>query len=535
MSKHVTRVSPRRIIAVTIAMVVSASLPMAAAAATTASSPTPLSLDLILNGGATDTGSLSAVTRLVGAQALWADGYTGTGIGVAVIDTGVSRVPGLAAPGQVIDGPDLSFDSQSAALAHRDSFGHGTHMAGIIAGRDGPSITSRYGCSTCLNQSPYSDTTKFVGVAPDAHIINVKVGATDGAADVSQVIAAIDWVVQHKDDPGLNIKVLSLSYGTNSTQAYTVDPLAYAAEVAWANGIVVVASGGNDGLAVPNLANPGYDPTVIAVGADDPMGTMGKLDDTVPAFATHGTSARPVDLIAPGVSVASLRVPGSYVDVTYPGGLVGTRFQRGSGTSQATAVVAGVVALLRQRFPAATPDQIKSLMTGTAFRINASLLFAGKGVVDAQAATLLGMKTITSLLGGLTRPLLGPTAGTGTGSLEKSRGDAYVTSNGVLLTGERDIFGRPFVSATMAALEKGRTSWSGGTWNGSVWAGPTWSSGTWPVLTWNAVDWSGTAWSGSRWKDASWDGSRWRNAGWAASGWAGSRWRDATWSGSRWR
>lgn len=533
MSKHFTRVSPGRVIAVTIAMVVSASLPMAAAAATPASSPAPL--NLILNGSAADTGSLSAVTQLVGAQALWADGYTGTGIGVAVIDTGVTRVPGLAAPGQVIDGPDLSFDSQSAELAHRDSFGHGTHMAGIIAGRDGASTTSRNGCSTCLNQSPYSDTTKFVGVAPDAHIINIKVGATDGAADVSQVIAAIDWVVQHKDDPGLNIKVLSLSYGTNSTQSYKVDPLAYAAEVAWANGIVVVASGGNDGRAVPTLANPGYDPTVIAVGADDPMSTMSKLDDTVPAFATHGTASRPVDVIAPGVSVTSLRVPGSFVDVTYPGGVVGTRFQRGSGTSQATAVVAGVVALLRQRFPTANPDQIKSLLTGSAYRIYANIHFAGKGMVDAEAATLLGMKTITSLLGGVTRPLHGPTAGSGTGSLDQSRGDAYVASDGVLLTGERDIFGHPFAAPAIAALEQQRTSWTGGSWNGSVWSGPTWSAGTWPALTWTGVDWAGGRWNGSRWKDAAWDGSRWRNAGWAGSGWAGSRWRDSTWSGSRWR
>jgi serine protease AprX len=526
-------VSARRIVAVTVAMVTSACMPAVAAAATTEAPPPPALLGLV--GGAGDTGSMAAVTRLVGAQGMWADGYTGKGIGVAVIDTGVTRVPGLDRPGQVVDGPDLSFDSQSAALAHRDSFGHGTHMAGIIAGRDGAADPSRNGCPTCLNQSPYSDVTRFVGVAPDAHVVNVKVGATDGAADVSQVIAAIDWVVQHKDDPGLNIKVLSLSYGTNTTQPYTVDPLAYAAEVAWANGIVVVAAGGNDGRDVPNLADPALDPTVIAVGSDDPMGTMGKLDDTVPAFATHGTAARPVDVIAPGVSVQSLRVPGSYVDVNYPGGVQGTRFQRGSGTSQSTAVVAGVAALLRQRFPNATPDQIKSLLLGSAFRINANLLFAGKGMVDARAATTLGVKTLTTLVGGLTKPLLGATAGRGGGSLEKSRGDTYVSSDGVLLTGERDIFGKPFDATAMAALEKGRRAWAGGTWNGSAWTGSGWAAGTWPTRTWDAVDWAGSRWRGSRWKDAAWDGSRWRNAGWAGTGWAGSRWRASTWSGARWR
>jgi serine protease AprX len=522
-------------------MVASTSMPVMAAAATTkpttkpatTAAPAPALLGLI--GGNTDTGTMPAVNQLVGAPALWADGYTGKGIGVAVIDTGVTRVPGLDQPGKVVDGPDLSFDSQSPALAHADSFGHGTHMAGIIAGRDGAADARRNGCATCTNKSPYSDVTRFMGVAPDAHIVNVKVGATDGAADVSQVIAAIDWIVQHKDDPGMNIKVLSLSYGTNTSQHYTVDPLAYAAEVAWANGIVVVASGGNDGRDVPNLANPALNPRVIAVGSDDPMGTMGKLDDTVPAFATHGTAARPVDVIAPGVSVQSLRVPGSYVDVLHPGGVVGTRFQRGSGTSQSTAVVAGVVALLRQRFPQATPDQIKSLLMGTAFRINANLLFAGKGLVDAQGAATLGMKTLTSLVGGLTKPLTGPAPAQGGGSLEKSRGDTYVSSDGVLLTGERDIFGKPFDARAMAGLEKARRAWSGGNWNGSAWTGSAWAGGEWPTRTWDAVDWAGSRWRGSRWKDAAWDGSRWRNASWAGSGWAGSRWRSSTWSGARWR
>ena len=137
-----------------------------------------------------------------------------------MIDTGVTRVTGLAGVGQVLDGPDLSFDSQNQALARSDSYGHGTFMAGLIAGRD-PGTTT------------LTDPTKFVGIAPDARIVNLKVGATDGACDVSQVIAAIDWVVAHAHDPGLNIRVLNLSYGSTAQQAYTLDPLAQAAEQAW--------------------------------------------------------------------------------------------------------------------------------------------------------------------------------------------------------------------------------------------------------------------------------------------------------------
>jgi serine protease AprX len=153
---------------------------------------------------------------------------------VAVIDSGIAPVAGLNGPGQVVNGPDLSFDSQDPDLRHLDGYGHGTHMAGIIAGRDG---------------------SYFSGVAPGATLINMKVAAADGATDVSQVIAAIDWVVEHRNDPGLNIRVLNLSFGTTAMQSYQLDPLAYAVEVAWRKGIVVVVSAGNDGAAGTSLTN----------------------------------------------------------------------------------------------------------------------------------------------------------------------------------------------------------------------------------------------------------------------------------------
>jgi hypothetical protein len=212
-------------------------------------------------------GSLSSVTRIIGAQDLWAAGYTGKGVDVALIDTGVAPVPGI--DDHIVNGPDLSFDYQSGAPAGIDAYGHGTHMAGIIAGRDADASASSAGCTTCLNSSGYSDTTKFVGVAPDARIVNVKVGAFNGATDVSQVIAAIDWVVQHRNENGMNIRVLNLSFGTDSQQSYTIDPLAYAAEVAWRRGIVVVAAAGNAGPNAGSLSDPAYDPTILAVGASD--------------------------------------------------------------------------------------------------------------------------------------------------------------------------------------------------------------------------------------------------------------------------
>ena len=295
-----------------------------------------------------DKGSLWHIAETVGAHDSYRAGYTGKGVGVALIDTGVSEVPGLDT-GNVFHGPDLSFDSQDPELAHRDGYGHGTHLASIIAGRDAVG-----------SPASYTEPTAFNGIAPDANLLSVKVGASDGAVDVTQVIAAIDWVVEHRNDNGMNIRVLNLSYGTDSLQDTEVDPLTYAVEQAWKAGIVVVVAGGNDGSDRRTLAQPARDPYVIAVGADDTMGTFGESDDTVPSWGTRGTNQRHVDVVAPAVSVLGLRVPNGYADERNEQARVGARFARASGTSQATAVVSGEVALLLQARPNLTPDRVKA-------------------------------------------------------------------------------------------------------------------------------------------------------------------------------
>ena len=225
-------------------------------------------------------------------------------------------------------------------------------MAGIIAGKD--------------PGSPL-DPTRFVGVAPDARLTSLKVASYDGAVDVSQVIAAVDWVVEHRnDDPAHPIRVLNLSYGTDGVQDYEVDPLTHAVENAWRAGIVVVVSGGNSGFGSGKLNNPAYDPHVIAVGAADTRDTAWPSDDTVPDFSSRGDASRRVDVTAPGRSIVSLRDPGSYVDTVHPGARYEDRFFKGSGTSQAAAVVSGAVALLLEQRPDLTPDQVKALLRSTA-------------------------------------------------------------------------------------------------------------------------------------------------------------------------
>src|SRR4051812_34511273 len=281
---------------------------------------------------ATPLPDMASVAQVVGAHAAWQAGATGQGVDVALVDTGVTPVQGLDAPGKLIYGPDLSWDSQDASVSNVDGYGHGTAMAGIIAGNDGTA-------------------GGYTGVAPGARIVSVKVAAATGAADVSQMIAGIDWVVQHAHDPGMNIRVLNLSLGTNATQSYQLDPLAHAAENAWHHGIVVVVSVGNDGSSTNAVADPANDPYLLAVGAEDPKGTVSSTDDTVASFSQRGTGQRRPDVVAPGAYVLGLLSPGSTLAAQYPNAVFGGRFLRGSGTSQAAAVASGAVADLLSARP----------------------------------------------------------------------------------------------------------------------------------------------------------------------------------------
>jgi len=480
----------------------------------------------------TDPYSVFNITAGTGAQAWWNAGYTGKGIDVAVIDTGVSPVGGLSVAGKVVNGPDLSLESQAMVMKgntptypfrNLDSYGHGTFMAGLVAGRDS-TVTAPYA---------NAPATAYRGMAPDARIVSLKVGTADGGTDVSQVIAAIDWVVQHGKDPGFNIRVISLSYGTNTTQSYLVDPLAFAAEQAWKKGIVVVAAAGNAGYqksaAAACMASPAFDPYVIAVAGADTMGTRSPSDDVIGDYSSSGANAagcKAPDFAAPGSHVQGLRVPGSYIDENHPEGVLGTTYFRGSGTSEATAIVSGAVALVLQKYPSLTPDQVKQFFAANAGHLQ-GMNVAQEGAGEAQLA-----KMLTATPSAATQAF---TDSTGTGSLESSRGSDHLTLNSVVLTGEKDIFGKAFVASSMANAEAAGNSWSGGTWNGSTWSGNTWSGNTWSGSTWSGNSWSGNTWSGMTWSGNSWSGNSWSGNSWSGNSWSGARWSGNTWSGGAWK
>jgi serine protease AprX len=465
-----------------------------------------------------DFGSLYNLENIIHAKDVWKAGYTGKGVDVAMIDTGVVPVNGLTTPGKVVNGPDLSFDSQANNLQYLDGFGHGTHIAGIIGGKDN--------AVTGTPDKYYQDN--FVGIAPDSRIVNVKVGNASGAVDVSQVLAAIDWVVQHRNDNGMNIKVLNLSFGTDSAQPYVADPLDYAAEVAWRKGIVVVVAAGNAGFGNAQLNDPANDPYVISVGADDPLGTNGISDDTVPSWSSRGSSTRHPDLVAPGAHVVSLRDPGSYLDQSKPSAVVANRFFRGSGTSQAAGVVSGAAALLLQQRPSLTPDQVKCLLTNTASKLPGVAVTdpgQGAGLINVSAAMQAGTPTCQQGW---------PTA-TGLGSLDQARGTAHVVSpDGVTLSGEQDIFGNPWDGASWSGASWSGASWSGGLWNGASWSGASWSGASWSGASWSGASWSGASWSGASWSGASWSGASWSGASWSGASWSGASWSGASWSGASW-
>ncbi|MCA2218727.1 S8 family serine peptidase [Jidongwangia harbinensis] len=444
--------------------------------------------------------TLADVARSIRADAAYAAGYTGKGVGIALIDTGVVPVSGLTS-GNIANGPDLSLESQVPSLLRYDGYGHGTHLAGIIAGRDSATTA-----------------TGFRGIAPDAKLISLKVGMSNGAVDVTQVMAAIDWVVEHRnDDPKNPIRIINLSYGTDGTQSAESDPLGYAVSNAVAAGINVVVAAGNTGS---RITNPATGVRPIVVGSTDPRGTTNPADDVISAFSAADGRGIAVDVLAPGRSVVSLRNPGSFADTFYPSARVGDRYFKGSGTSQAAAVVSGALALYLQKYPNATTEQARLATWGN----------------NPQYANTQWKLNVATMLQPPPNVTLTTARGTGTGSIQKARGTTQVTfGDATALTGERDIFG-PLSAPAWAFASTTQTAWNGGSWMGRVYTGTGWGPATNGQANWAGRAWSGRAWSGRAWSDVAWAGRAWSGRAWSGTGseFTGRAWSGGSWSGARW-
>ena len=294
-------------------------------------------------------------------------GFDGTGIGVAVIDSGIANHSDLQGQGGSRVVYSQSFVAGDSTTS--DKFGHGTHVAGLIGG-------SGKGSG---NGNGYAGT--YAGVAPNVNIINLRVLDANGNGTDSQVIAAIQQAIALQNT--YNIRVISMSLGRPVFESYTLDPVDQAVEAAWQAGIVVVVAAGNNGrFALTNgfgtIGVPANDPAVITVGATMTEQTNTRVDDQIASYSSKGPTAidhivKP-DLVAPGNRMVSLRAAGSTLDSSFPQYDV-TPNNNGvskyfvlSGTSMATPIVSGTVALMLQQNSSLTPDQVKARLMKTAWK-----------------------------------------------------------------------------------------------------------------------------------------------------------------------
>ena len=310
-------------------------------------------------------------------------GYDGTGVGIAIIDSGVASWHDDLGPNRVVHFVDFVSD---LPVAH-DGYGHGTHVAGIIAGNGYDSDGARR------------------GIAPGASLVVLRVLDEGGEGHISDVIASIDYAIEHRAE--LNIRIINLSVASGVYESFTTDPLTLAAKRAVDAGIVVVTAAGNHGqtargaVQYGGITSPGNAPWVLTVGATDHRLTAARSDDTVAAFSSRGPTlfdrALKPDVVAPGVAIESLADAGSTIFALNANariwGSVDTAdapYISLTGTSMAAPVVTGTIALMLEANSALTPNLIKALLHYTAeTKSKAPLSAQGAGMLNARGAVQL--------------------------------------------------------------------------------------------------------------------------------------------------
>ncbi len=419
-----------------------------------------------------------------GATQLAASGDTGQGVTVAVLDTGIDNLPDFA--GRLAGGVDLTGGNNP----FQDSYGHGTFVAGLIAG-NGASSNGQYS-----------------GEAPGAKLVSIKVAGADGTTHLSTLILGLQWAVDHQ--PAFGIKVINISLGYQTGQSTISNPLDQAVEATWNSGITVVTSAGNAGPFNGTILSPGDDPLVITVGALDDMAADSVPDDEMTNFSSIGPTnpdgwIKP-DLVTSGRSVVSLAAPGSTIYNNNPSALIGTANFVGSGTSFSAAVTSGAAALVLADNPGLTPNQVKARLLGNTDPGPVGNPFVdGHGALNALAAATAPPMNLKQGILSLAPTLLGITV-----SLLPTR--AVNTWNTGLWSGVSWTKGPN--SARWPGL-----AWDGNDWNGWTWTGRAWNDGDWAGATWNGDDWTGRAWNDGAWAGSAWNGAAWNGSAWNSSAW----------------
>lgn len=420
-----------------------------------------------------------------GATRLASDGDTGQGVTVAVLDTGIDNLPDFS--GRLVGGVDLTGGNNP----YQDSYGHGTFVAGLIAG-DGASSNGQYS-----------------GEAPGANLVSIKVAGADGTTHLGTLISGLEWAVDHQNRYG--IKILNISLGLKPTESTVLNPLDQAVEAVWNSGIAVVVSAGNAGPFNGTILSPGDDPLVITVGALDDMATTSAADDEMTDFSSVGPTSpdgwvKP-DLVTSGRSVVSLAAPGSTVYDDNPSARIGAANFVGSGTSFSAAITSGAAALVLADNPGLSPNQIKARLLGNTNPGPIGNPFTdGHGALNAYAAATSGPMNFSQSAARLTPVWPGRTV-----SLSPTR--PVDTWNASLWS----------PAPANPAPDTG-WAWNGAAWNGSDWDGWAWNDSGWNSAAWNGAAWNGEDWTGWAWNDAAWDGSAWDGSAWDGFAWNSSAW-----------
>ncbi|MHB8451706.1 MAG: S8 family peptidase [Mycobacteriales bacterium] len=429
--------------------------------------------------------------EVTGATQLESNGINGAGVTVAVLDTGIDPLPDFA--GRLIGGVDFSGEGNP----FQDSYGHGTFVAGLIAGNGA------------------SSNGQYMGEAPGANLVAIKVAGASGVTDEATVIDGINWAIQNR--LLYNIRVLNISLGAPPLTPTALNPMDQAVEAAWRSGIVVVASAGNAGPDNGTILAPGDDPLAITAGAINDQGTVTQTDDTVPAFSSVGPTysdgwIKP-DLAASGRSVVSLMAPGSTIATDYPSAIVGTANFVGSGTSFSAAITSGAAALVLQANPNNSPDQVKGrLLLGTTPGPVGDPFVDGHGELNAYNAATDPPVTLDQ-------------SGTFVGASTTG-----VTVSLSLAWGQSTWNPANYSGPATDSAAWNSAAWNSAGWNSAAWNGSTWNGTAWNSAAWNSAAWNSAAWNGSTWNSAAWNGAAWNSAAWNSAAWNSAAWNSAAWN-----
>ncbi|MBI4729734.1 MAG: S8 family serine peptidase [Acidobacteria bacterium] len=449
-----------------------------------------------MQGSSYGDGLVSAYPPEVGAPALWRDGEAGKKVTVALVDTGVADVPDLG--GRVIARADLTSEQNG-----QDSFGHGTFMAGLIAG-NGASSGGRY-----------------VGVAPEAKLMSVKVAGGDGITTLGQVLVGVQVVDSSAKRFDVGVMLLALDSG--SPLPPELDPLSRALRRVWSHGVTVVVPAGNSGPELGSVSAPGEDPVLLTAGSVNDLGTPQVLDDSVSEFSGRGPTrwgGEKPDVAAPGEHLVSLRAPGSTIDRENPAAVVEGSYFKGTGTSMSAAVTAGAAALLLGRRGEMDPDQVKAVLMGSANPIPAGDAdTVGAGIVNAADAAALDAPED-----------LPQVPDEGDGESGDGPGKSAWTKDG---RGGYSLDARQWAGN----IDEAARQWAARQWADEDFSARQWAARQWAARQWAARQWAARQarqWSFEEWAARQWSARQWSSVEWVARQWSARQWSARQWSARQW-